>query len=118
MKTPKPNTRLKRSRKGRSHLPSLSQVQRDMLRMQMQADARIPPIVANSVMASINAAANPDSEKVDVVIASLPADEKALIVPYQQSYSAIFSGVGARGSARLLSDFELDRLIEEEADNE
>ena len=119
MKTPKPKTTLKRSRKKtRSHLPALSQVQRDMLRMQMEADVRIPRPVSNAIMASINAAANPDSETVDVVIASLSPEEKALIVPFEAGYSAIFSGVGAKGRNALMMDAELDSLIEQEANDD
>lgn len=117
MKTPKSNTRLKRSRKGRSHLPSLSQVQRDMLRMQMEADARIPRNVSEAIMASMNAAANPDAEKIDVVIASLSQEEKALIVPFQAGYSAILGSMATRGQVGLMqiTDGQWNALIDDDA---
>jgi hypothetical protein len=70
MKIPKPKTTLKRSRHKRSHLPSLSQVQRDMLELQMQSDKRIPNYVNQAVMASFNAAANRDAETPEVEITS------------------------------------------------
>lgn len=83
----------------------------------MEADNRIPAVVAEAVMASMNAAANQDAETPRVVIDSLQQEERALIVPFEASYSAIFGGVGARGSARMLADYELDRLIAEDIDD-
>lgn len=114
-KTPKTTLKRSRPKKKRTHLPSLSQVQRDVFQMRMEADSRIPRDVREAVMASFNAAANKDAETPRVVIDSLTHEEKALIVPFEAGYSAIFGGVGARGSARMLADYELDRLISEEA---
>jgi hypothetical protein len=120
MKTPKPNTRLKRSRpkKARKHLPALSQLTRDMLALQMQADSRIPANVSAAIMASMNAAANKDAETPAVVIASLEREEQAIVRESMPAYQQILSNVGARGSSRMLLDFELDSLIEQEANDD
>lgn len=118
MKTPKRNTTLRRSRpkKKRSHLPSLSQVQRDMLSMQMQADARIPATVSAAIMASMNAAANKDAETPDVVIRSLEEGERRAVTENLPIYSAILSAPANRGKQKLLAmtDAEWDALLDED----
>lgn len=117
-KTPKTTLKRSRPKKKRTHLPSLSQVQRDVFQMRMEADSRIPRDVVNAVMASFNAAANKDAETPRVVIDSLTHEEKALIVPFEAGYGAIFSSVGAKGRAALMADSELDSLIEREANDD
>lgn len=79
----------------------------------MEADTRIPPIVANSVMASINAAANPDAEKVDVVIQTLDPAERAIVIQSAQEYMQTLSQVGQRGRMGLMgmTDQEWDDLV-------
>jgi hypothetical protein len=120
MKTPKPNTRLKRSRpkKARKHLPSLSQLTRDMLAMQMQADSRIPANVSAAIMASMNAAANKDAETPAVVIASLEREERENVQSAMQGYQQILSAPGMRGRNALLMDMEIDQMIQDEANEE
>lgn len=109
MKTPK-------RRKRRSHLPSLSQVQRDMMRIQMQANAAIPSSVREAVMASMDAAANKDAENPIVIIASLERDERMNVSQAAQGYQQTLSAVGARGRSALLMDASLDELIAKEGD--
>jgi hypothetical protein len=120
MKTPKPNTRLKRSRpkKARKHLPALSQLTRDMLALQMQADSRIPANVSAAIMASMNAAANKDAETPAVVIASLEREERENVQSAMQGYQQILSAPGMRGRSRLMLDVELDELISQEANDD
>jgi hypothetical protein len=116
MKTPKPNTSLKRSRpkKARKHLPALSQLTRDMLALQMQADSRIPANVSAAIMASMNAAANKDAETPETVIQTLDRDERDIVTQAMPAYQQILSNVGARGKSRMLLDFELDEMIASE----
>ena len=119
MKIPKTKTSLKRSRprKARSHLPSLSQLTRDMLRLQMEADSRIPANVGAAIMQSFNAAANKGAESPDVVIETLDAPEKQIVKDAMQGYEQTLGNVGARGRMRLMMDSELDSLIEQEAND-
>jgi hypothetical protein len=116
MKTPKPNTRLKRSRpkKARKHLPALSQLTRDMLALQMQADSRIPATVSMAIMQSFNAAANPNAETPETVIASLEREERENVQSAMPAYQQILSAPGMRGKSRMLLDFELDDLVNSE----
>lgn len=116
MKTPKRNTTLKRSRK-RSHLPALSPAARTIINERLNA---IPLMQStrDTVMASLNAAANKDAETPRVVIDSLSHEEKALIVPFEAGYSAIFDVAGARGRNALMMDMELDSMIARENDEE
>lgn len=118
MKTPKPNTSLKRSRpkKTRKHLPSLSQLTRDMLALQMAADARIPSNVGQAIMQSFNAAANPNAETPETVIETLDAPEKTIVRQSIPAYQRILGNVGARGRSRMLLDMELDDMIAQEGD--
>lgn len=109
MKTPK-------RRKRRSHLPSLSQVQRDMMRIQMQANAAIPSSVREAVMASMDSAANPNAENPIVIIASLERDERIGIEQAAQGYQQTLSAVGMRGRNALMFDTSLDELIAKEGD--
>jgi hypothetical protein len=104
MKTPKPNTSLKRSRpkKARKHLPSLSQLTRDMLAMQMLADSRIPARVSEAVMQSFNAAANPNAETPETVIETLDPMEKALVKNAISDYQQVFGNVGMKGRMGLM----------------
>jgi hypothetical protein len=118
MKIPKPKTTLKRSRPKRSHLPSLSKIQRDLLALEMQADARIPNYVNQAVMASFNAAANRDSETPEVVIQTLDEPEKQIALLSMQGYAQTFNGIAARGRNKLMMDSELDTLIQQEADDD
>lgn len=118
MKIPKPKTSLKRSRpkKKRSHLPSLSQLTRDMLRLQMEADARIPQTVTTAIMQSFDTAANKDAESPGVVIASLEADERNNVRQAMQGYQQTLGNVGARGRMALLMDMEIDQEIANQGD--
>jgi hypothetical protein len=118
MKTPKPNTRLKRSRpkKARKHLPSLSRLTRDMLAMQMQADSRIPANVSMAIMQSFNAAANKDAETPETVIASLDVEERGIVRESMPAYQQILSAPGTRGKSRVMLDLELDELIAQQGD--
>lgn len=118
MKIPKTKTTLRRSRQKRSHLPSLSQLTRDLLALQMQADARIPAYVNQAVMASFNAAANKDAETPEVVIQSLERDERDNVMLFMQGYAQTFNGVAARGRNKLMLDSELDEMIARENDEE
>ena len=115
---PKRQTALRRSRKkARSHLPSLSQVQRDMLQMTMQSDPRLTTAIVQNVMASFNAAANPQAETPRVVIDSLPQEERALIVPYEASYGQILGRTAIQGQNALMqmTDEQWNSLIDDDA---
>jgi hypothetical protein len=118
MKIPKPKTTLKRSRPKRSHLPSLSKIQRDLLALEMQADKRIPNYVNQAVMASFNAAANRDAETPEVVIQTLDKEDRDNVLLSMQGYAQTFNGIAARGRNKLMMDLELDSLIEQEANDD
>lgn len=109
MKTPKRNTTLKRSRK-RSHLPALSPAARTIINERLNA---IPFMQStrDTVMASLNAAANKDAETVDVVIQSLEAEDRNAVRIEAQGYKTLLAGVGMRGKGRLMMDSSIDELI-------
>lgn len=119
MKLPKPKTSLNRSRpkKARKHLPAFSQVQRDLMQMQMAADARIPPAVNRAVMASLNSAANPNAESPEVVIQTLDIEERLNVQSAMQGYQQTLSGVGARGRNAMMFDSSIDDLVNSEDEN-
>lgn len=118
MKTPKPNTSLKRSRpkKARKHLPALSQLTRDMLALQMQADSRIPATVSAAIMASMNAAANPNAETVETVIETLGVEEKTLVKNSISDYQQILGNVGMKGRMGLMmmTDAQWEELVSDD----
>jgi hypothetical protein len=103
-------------RKPRAHLPALSQARLNFFVEQMRT-LPIPRAAQDAVIVSLSAARNPSAESPSVVIDSLLQEERDLIVPFEASYNTIFGGVGARGRAKLLSDFGLDELIEQEAND-
>lgn len=116
-KTPKTTLKRSRPKKKRTHLPSLSQVQRDVFQMRMEADSRIPRDVVNAVMASFNAAANKDAETPRVVIDSLSPEEKALIVPFEAGYGVILGRTATQGQIALMqmTDEQWNALIDDDA---
>lgn len=118
MKLPKPKTSLKRSRpkKARKHLPAFSQVQRDLMQLQMSADTRIPPAVNRAVMASLNSAANPNAESPEVVIQTLDIEERLNVQQAMLGYQQTFAGVGSRGRNALMFDSSIDELVNSEGD--
>lgn len=118
MKLPKPKTSLKRSRpkKARKHLPAFSQVQRDLMQLQMSADARIPPAVNRAVMASLNSAANPNAESPEVVIQTLDEGERNLVLQSLPAYQQILGAPGLRGKNAMMFDSSIDDLVNSEGD--
>lgn len=109
--------KIPKRKKPRAHLPALSSASLAIFRAQLDAMPQVSRAAKEAVMQSMTVAANKDAETPRVVIDSLPQDERALIVPFEAGYSAIFNGVGARGRNALMMDLELDEMIEAEQDD-
>lgn len=110
MQTPKPPNRSRR--KGRSHLPALPDASRKIFQAQIDS-LRVSPETKQSVMASINAAANPDAESPDAVIASLETEDQRAVRSAMTFYARTMSRMNARGRAALLgmTDAEFERRL-------
>lgn len=88
-----------------------------MLRLQMEADTRIPVTVSNAIMDSFNAAANPSAESPEVVIQSLPQEDRAMIVPFTAAYGHVLGGVALQGQIGLMNmtDEQWNALLDDDA---
>lgn len=82
----------------------------------MRANKRISDVARNTVMASMNAAANPNAENPLVVIRTLEQAERNIVEQSSPAYMQLFSGIGTRGKLALMMDSELDSLIAQEGD--
>lgn len=82
----------------------------------MRANKRISDVARNTVMASMNAAANPNAENPLVVIRTLEAEEQNNISQASAGYMQLLSGVGQRGRMALMMDTEFDSLVDSETE--
>lgn len=82
----------------------------------MRANKRISDVARNTVMASMNAAANPNAENPLVVIRTLEAEEQNNISQASAGYMQLMNGVGARGRMALMMDTEFDSLVDSETE--
>jgi hypothetical protein len=112
MKIPK----IKKPRKPRAHLPALSPDTRKAISERMN-EMPLLQSTRDTVMASLNAAANKKAETPEVVIQTLDEPEKQIALLSMQGYAQTFNGIAARGRNRLMMDLELDSLIEQEAND-
>lgn len=100
-------------RPKRSRLPALPPGQRAAFLAQLQA-AGISPSGLQAIGDSLNAAANPNAERPDVVIKALPPERRAVADETLAQVSRVMGGAPARGKAalRAMSEAEWARLLE------
>ena len=107
----KPKGKIK---KGRTHIPPLKP---DRLEQSLKQLETLPISASEkAVLADIlKAAANPQSEDIHVIIASLPAERRQLIEVTVKELGAITAGVMARGRKALedMSEDEWQALVDE-----
>ncbi len=98
-------------RSKRAHLPALSPAARTLIRERLN-EMPLMQSTRDTVMASLNAAANPAAETSEAVIASLDPADRSAIMQAAQGYAQTLGNVVARGRSSLMMDMELDRLID------
>jgi hypothetical protein len=104
------------AKRKRKRLPALNPLELEGFKAKMDALKGLSPAMKNTVMASMNAAANPDAENPLVVIRTLEAEEQNNIAQASAGYMQLLSGIGTRGKMALLLDTEIDSLIESESE--
>jgi hypothetical protein len=82
----------------------------------MDALKDLSPAMKNTVMDSLNAAANPNAETPQTVIATLDPAERMPVLIAQQSYEQMLGSIGARGRNALMMDVSLDDEIANQVD--
>lgn len=97
------------------HLPQLSPLELEAALARLEAAPDISPEGKRIVRQMLEAAANPNAERADVVIATLDDERRAGIEATMQAVSAVFNSVTARGRAALeaMSDDEWNALMDE-----
>jgi hypothetical protein len=108
MKTPKRKT------PARKRLPALNPLELEGFKAKMDALKGLSPAMKNTVMDSLNAAANPNAENPLVVIRTLEAEEQNNISQASAGYMQLMSGISSRGRMALLLDSEIDVLAQQE----
>ena len=103
---PKPNQR--------RHLPSLNPQQLKLAHERIDA-LKIHPAAKAQVKAMMSAAANPNSERPDVILRSLARERQTNAQQLQQEIGATFTEATQRGGQALMQmdQTEWDRLVEE-----
>lgn len=111
---PKKKKPSRKPRKLRTHLPALS-VDRLKLTIQQIDALTIPSAAKGQLKAMLTAAANPDSERVDVIIKALAAHEQANIADTTAALNGVFGRLARRGGAGLMAIDEnlWTRLVED-----
>lgn len=101
-------------RKSRSHIPALSPAQLEKAIAGLGV-ARISERGRSHLEQMLRAAANPNAERIDVVIASLDDERKRNVSQTAKALADLTRERVARGAARLLEmpEDEFNRLVEE-----
>lgn len=105
----------KKSKTQRKRLPALNPLELEGFKAKMDA-LKLSSAVTSTVMASMQAAANPDAENPLVVISTMEREEQTNIAQASAGYMRLLNGVGQRGKMALLMDSEIDSLIQQEGD--
>lgn len=98
----------------RDHLPALTPEALELVRYQL-ANLNVSDAAKRQLMAMLLAAADPDAESLENVIAALPDERRAEVDAATGALKATFTDIEARGSAALLalSDDDWNALIDE-----
>jgi hypothetical protein len=98
----------------RTHIPALGDSDL-IVALDKLSKLNIPKAGKDRIGEILRAASNPDNERVDVVVKSLPEKRKSMIAKTARQVGDVARGVMARGRARLesMSDEEWERLQDE-----
>jgi len=96
----------------RGHIPAPSPEQLELARLQL-AGLAIPEAAKRQLLAMMTAAADPDAERIDNVIAGLPDERRAEVEQATGEITRTFRDIGARGASALaaMSDDVWDELV-------
>ena len=111
-------TKKQQKQTRRKHLSALSADKLELVQQKIDA-LPISKGAKAQLKAMLKAAANPDNERVDVIIATMPKDEQANIAATAQAVTNISASIMTRGRNALndMSEAEWNRLLDE-AENE
>lgn len=86
-----------------------------MIRQAVDKAPRLSSAGKRAVMRSLEAAANPDAESPEVVIASLPKERRDTVLSHVRDFMLFSGGLMKRGRDKLaaMSDAEWQRLVNE-----
>jgi hypothetical protein len=109
--------KIPRSLKPLSHVPALDNLQLEAALLRLQ-DVPISKDARNTLADILKAAANPDSERIDVVIKTLPPERRRNVDRTAARVSKVTKGVTARARAGLqdMSEEAWNRLVDEAND--
>lgn len=98
----------------RKHVPKLDKLQLEAALARLKESGASPAAI-RQVEETLKAAANPDSEKVDVIISTLDKSRQKMIAKTAKQVGAITDSVMRRGRAALeaMSDEEWEKLVDE-----
>lgn len=96
----------------RKHVPALDAKSLRIALEDLQA-LNVDDLIKRQVADVLKAASNPDSERIDVVIRSLPKEQRKMIDKTAKGLNALNADVQARGKGRLdaMSEGEWERLV-------
>lgn len=106
------NRPLNNGTRERGHIPALSPEQLELARLQL-AGLAIPEAAKRQLLAMMTAAADPDAERIDNVIAGLPDERRTEVEQATGEIARTFRDIGARGATALaaMSDNVWDELV-------
>lgn len=98
----------------RTHLPALKGKRLEWALSELDASA-LPVMAKQQLRAMLQAAANPNAERVDVVITTLPPERRAEVEQAAADVARTMHGAVTRGASGLMdmSDDEWQRLVDE-----
>lgn len=103
-------------KKKRKHLPRLNPDKLKLIAQAVEQSPRLSKAGKRAVMRSLEAAANPDAESPEVVIATLPKERQETVIAHVKAFMDFGQSISSRGRRKLaaLSDSEWQRLFESE----
>lgn len=96
----------------RGHIPALTPAGLELARLQL-AGLPITEAAKRQLLAMMTAAADPDAERIDNVIAGLPDERRTEVEQATGEITRTFRDIGARGASALaaMSDDVWDELV-------
>lgn len=105
----------KKRPKKRNHIPALNELELNAALAQLQATPGLTAEARATIEAMLRAAANPNAERIDVVIANLEQERKANVEATTQTINRVTGSVTSRARRALLdmSEAEWTALVNE-----
>ena len=114
MKTPKAKLSQPKKKSARKHIPALSPEKLELALQELET-LKLTPAAKTQLGDMLKAAANPNSERADVVIKTMTPEEQANIAATITSLTGVQDSIVARGKQALMdmSDEEWQSLVDE-----